>query len=87
MLPRFERIARYVFDIGGYHSKKGNIFGATRIKLLGVLYAGPQHTVEGEIKIVTVPTQNKPVSVAAIPNNLGIIIKSERLLDFENLFT
>ncbi len=75
-----------LFDIGSYQSKKGNFFGSSRIKLLGVLYAGPQHTVEGEIKIVMVPTQQKAVAIAEIPNNLGIIIKSERLIDFEGIF-
>lgn len=75
-----------LFDIGSYQSKKGNFMGASRIKLLGVLYAGPQHTVEGEIKIVLVPTQQKAISLAGIPNNLGIIIKSEQLLAFEGMF-
>jgi hypothetical protein len=75
-----------LFDVGGYQTKKGMFVGATRIKLLGVLYAGPQHTVEGEIKIVLVPTQQKAVSVAAIPNNLGIIIKAEELNAFEAMF-
>jgi hypothetical protein len=60
--------------------------GSSRIKLLGVLYAGPQHTVEGEVKVVLVPTQQKAVAVAGIPNNLGIIIKAEQLLAFEGAF-
>lgn len=76
-----------LFDIGSYQTRKGNFIGSSRVKLLGVLYAGPQHTVEGEIEIVAVPTQQKVVSVAGIPNNLGIVIKSERLLDFEGIFT
>jgi V8-like Glu-specific endopeptidase len=75
-----------LFDIGGYQTKKGNFIGTSRIKLLGVLYAGPQHTVEGDIKIVIVPTQQKAVSIAGIPNNLGVTIKSERLLAFEGAF-
>jgi hypothetical protein len=75
-----------LFDIGGYQTKKGTFLGPSRIKLLGILYAGPQYTVEGDIRIVMVPTKQKVVSVAGIPNNLGIIIKSERLLDFEGLF-
>jgi hypothetical protein len=74
-----------LFDIGSYQSKKGNFMGASRIKLLGVLYAGPQHTVEGEVRVVLVPTQQKAISLAGIPNNLGIIIKSEQLLVFEGL--
>ena len=55
----------------------------SRIKLLGVLYAGPQHTVQGDVLIVPVATQQKAITVAGIPNNLGIIIKAEQLLAFE----
>lgn len=75
-----------LFDIGGYQTKNANFMGSSRINLLGVLYAGPQHAVEGEVKIVTVPTQQKAISVSGIPNNLGIVIKSEKLLDFEGIF-
>lgn len=75
-----------LFDIGSYQTRKGNFMGSSRIKLLGVLYAGPQHTVEGEIKVVLVPTQQKAVSVAGIPNNLGIMIRSEQLNAFEGMF-
>ncbi len=60
-----------LFDIGSYQTRKGNFMGSSRIKLLGILYAGPQHTVEGEVKVVLVPTQQKAVSVAGIPNNLA----------------
>ena len=75
-----------LFDVGGYQTRKGTFMGGGRAKLLGVLYAGPQHTVEGEIKIVLVPTQQKAVSVAGIPNNLGVIIKAEQLNAFEGMF-
>jgi hypothetical protein len=74
-----------LFDIGSYHSRKGQFVGGSRIKLLGVLYAGPQYTVEGEVKVVLVPTQQKAISVAGLPINLGVIIKSEQLLAFEGL--
>jgi hypothetical protein len=50
---------------------------------LGILYAGPQLTVKGDVKVVTIPNlQQKPISVSHIPNNLGYVIKSELLLDF-----
>lgn len=75
-----------LFDVASYQTRKGTFMGSSRIKLLGVLYAGPQHTVEGEVKVVLVPTQQKAVSVAGIPNNLGIIIKAEQLLAFEGMF-
>lgn len=73
-------------DVGGYQTKKGTFMGSHRIKLLGVLYAGPQQTIEGEIKIIDVPAQQKAVSYSSMPINLGIIIKSEQLLAFESMF-
>lgn len=71
-----------LFEVGSYQTRNALVMGS-RIKLLGILYAGPQHTVEGDVKIVTVPTNQKPISVATIPNNLGIIIKAEQLRAFE----
>lgn len=75
-----------LFDVGSYKKRNGTVY-RSRIKLLGVLYAGPQHTIQGDIQIVTVPTQQKPISVATIPNNLGIIIKAEQLNAFEGRLT
>ena len=72
--------------MNGYRTRKGNYLGASRFKFLGVLYAGPQHTVEGEIQIVNVPVYQKPVSIAGIPNNLGIVIKADRVREFELVF-
>ena len=78
----------FLFDEGGYVDKRGNtVMGGTRIKLLGVLYAGPQHTVTGEIEIVTVPTVDKPMAFSGIPNNIGIVIKSEKLKEIDDLFS
>lgn len=73
-----------ICDIGGYTDKKGTLnLGHPRIMFLGILYAGPQLTVAGEIKIVTIPhVQQRAVSISSIPNNLGFIIKSECVLDF-----
>ena len=77
----------FVFNEGGYRDKRGNTFmGTSRIILLGVLYAGPQHTAQGDIQIVDVPTSERPVAISRIPNNLGLIIKAERILELENLF-
>lgn len=43
--------------------------------------------VTGDFQVVTVPdSQQKAVSVSSIPNNLGFIIKSERLLDLKPMF-
>lgn len=71
-------------NVGGYNDKNGSlILGGTRLFLLGILYAGPQLTVEGDIKVVTIPNvQHKALVVSQIPNNLGCVIKSSRILDF-----
>lgn len=77
----------FLYNQGGYATKSGGMMiGPGRLKLLGILYAGPQHTVSGEIKIVTIPTQNIPVAISTIPNNLGIVIKSTKLEAFEEMF-
>lgn len=72
-----------IFNTGGYQDKKGNIYVGPRTILLGVLYAGPQHTATGEIQIVEVPTKQQPVAFSRIPNNLGVVIKSKRILEFQ----
>jgi len=49
------------------------------------LYAGPQHTASGEIVLAPVPTQNKPVALTSIPNNLGYVIKATELDEIEEI--
>ena len=70
-----------ILNQGGYTDKKGNLkWGTGRVMLLGVLYAGPQHTAEGKIVFAALPK-----SYTSIPNNLGLVIKSSRLMDFKPL--
>ena len=54
-----------------------------RLKLLGIVYATYLHTVEGDIKIINTPVSKIPITQTQIPNNLGIVIHSRMLLDFE----
>lgn len=73
----------FLFNPGGWTSRDGSFhLGRERIRLLGVLYAAPEYTATGEIKIVDVPTARQAVAVSLIPN-LGFVIKSCRLDDFE----
>jgi hypothetical protein len=73
-----------LYNTGGWVDRQGTTrMGGARIRLLGVLYAGPQHTATGEVKIVTIPTQQRAVAFSTIPNNLGFVIKSSRLLELE----
>lgn len=69
----------FLYNEGTWSTKQGATIGGTRIKLLGLLYAGPQHTASGEVRIVNVPTQQRALAFSSIPNNLGFVIKSERL--------
>jgi hypothetical protein len=73
----------FLFSTGTYASRDGATVIGNRIKLLGILYGGPQFTAEGEIQIVNVPTHHKAVAMSRIPTNLGICIKSARLFEFE----
>lgn len=76
-----------LYNTGGYHTRAGGFaIGGTRIKLLGILYAGPQHTVTGELQIVAVPTRQDIQAISRIPNNLGLVIQSSRLRYFEEQF-
>ena len=75
-----------IFDQGGYMDARGNMnIGSSRVLLLGTLFAGPQHLAEGEIKVIDVPLQNIPISLSKIPNNLGFVVKAEKILDFKEL--
>ncbi len=76
----------FLYNIGGWATRTGDIvMGGARVKLLGVLYGGPQHTATGEIRIVNVPTRDAPVAISRIPNNLGLIIKSSCLTEFDDV--
>ncbi|ADT87619.1 trypsin-like peptidase domain-containing protein [Vibrio furnissii] len=65
---------------------EGTVFapGILRVRLLGILYAGPQHLASGEVKTVEIGIK-KNIALTAIPNNLGNVISSKALLDFEPL--
>jgi hypothetical protein len=77
----------FLFDNGIYtergmeRSKMG-----VRCFLLGTLYAGPQHTATGDIRVIDIPTKEQSITISRIPNNLGLVIKSKRLLDFIEIF-
>lgn len=76
----------FLYNTGGWTTRDGGmIMGGTRVKLLGLLYAGPQHTASGEIRIINVPTQQRAIAISTIPNNLGLIIKASRLLEMDDV--
>ncbi len=73
----------FLANIGSFVNETGTVYAGTRIALLGTLYAGPQHTATGEVKVIDVPTDTKPISITSIPINLGLVIHASKLNDFE----
>ena len=54
-----------------------------KVKLLGVVFATCLHNSLG--KIYEIPATNK-VSLTKIPNNLGVVVKADRIIELEQLF-
>lgn len=55
------------------------MLGSRRFKLLGILYSGPVHSVDGNIEVVDIPTTQHFIAVTGIPTNLGNVIKSRKM--------
>ena len=74
----------FLVELGRTISRSaGMSIGSSRVKLLGILYAGPMHFATGEIR--TVEIGQRSVAVTGIPNNLGYVISSRAVRDFEPL--
>ena len=73
----------FIVNEGSYRTGKG-LFIGSRIKLIGILRAGPMYSANGTIIIKDISTL--PFPVVDIPINLGVVIKSERLLEIETFY-
>lgn len=73
----------FILNEGMFSGGDGNAYVGNRIFFIGVLYAGPQHTVTGNIELVTIPTKTMPFSLTSIPINLGCVIKAEEIKELE----
>lgn len=71
-----------IYRPGTWIKQGDSHFKTTVFFLTGVLYAGPQHTAKGDIVIKEIPLKADMEGFMHIPNNLGFVIKSEKLLDF-----
>lgn len=72
-------------DLAGYPDRTNTVMIQPRLKLLGILCEGPEHKVDGKIEVSGVKTNLDIVPTSMIPMNLGLVIKSSRLRDFESL--
>lgn len=74
----------FIFNQGSY-SINNTLYAGSRLMLIGIVFAVAQHTVTGDLRIVDVPTNCIPQAVTNIPNNLGVVIKAKKILDFESI--
>jgi hypothetical protein len=72
----------FLLNRGTYKLKSGELISGDRCLLLGILYAGFEYSAKGEIKIVMEPQRLDTLAYTKIPINLGMVIRSSRLLDF-----
>ena len=72
---------------GSYATRGGDLAIGNRLALLGILYAGPQHTAAGEIIVQDIPTAARPIPISRIPSNLGNCIKASALQAFEGVLS
>lgn len=74
-----------IFNQGMWSTSQGANLGGERLVLLGLLYAGPQITASGEVTVQAVPTTNRVVANIPTMMHLGYVIRSERLLEMEEV--
>ena len=76
----------FLFNDNGWTDRHGNtMLGATRIKLIGVVYGVGLQTIDGNILIQNAPTQVVVPGQMVVPTNLGACIRASCILDFEPL--
>jgi len=75
-----------IFNQGSYSSRNGSLYLNTRLLLLGINYATYNKNYDGKIVPKAMYNVNDSLKViTAIPYNIGIVIKSQRILDFKPL--
>ena len=70
----------------GTFKTRGNVTVGSRALLLGVLFAGPVMSVDGNIRIEEIPTTSKPVFNINQMIHLGYYIKAKELLLLKSAF-
>lgn len=76
----------FILNENGYSDKRGTSYPAgKRVILLGILFAGPQMNVKGELVVEEVPTQQKISASSSLMINLGYYVKSQEILSFKPL--
>jgi hypothetical protein len=75
-----------LYNQGMFANRQGTTVVGSRIKLLGIVWGVKINPVNGEISIVPAPTQARTIVNSQVPNNLGVCVKTSRVLEFEPIF-
>lgn len=78
----FSWLIRFTLNESSYSTNNSVIIGS-KIILLGILFAAPQISVDGNIKIKEIPTQQIAIPNVNVMCNLGYYIKANELLAFK----
>jgi S1-C subfamily serine protease len=73
----------FLYNIGAWIEENGHAQLGTRVGLLGVVYGVVESSTEGEIRVISAPTQFTSKVFSNIPHNLGACVPSYCILDFE----
>lgn len=74
-----------IYNSNEYTVKDRTTYVRSRLIFLGILYAVHLHTVTGDVQVVKISDIPKIQAESMIPNNLGYVIKSSRIQDFEGI--
>jgi hypothetical protein len=71
-----------ILNEGSYSDAKNGaaLVAGNRAMLLGVLFAGPQMTVQGQIVVQNIPTGAQPLAVTPVMIHLGYYVKAREIL-------
>lgn len=69
----------FLFEDGLVRAGRDALSPGSRLVLLGVLWGGPQLTLEGRIEVRPVPHATAPVAVTSTPMNLGYVIQAGQI--------
>lgn len=71
----------FVYYVGGYADKAGNMYAGNRIHFLGIIAKVFQRVEKGDVKVIDIPTEQKAVAEVNQMIDLGIVFKAETIVE------
>lgn len=73
----------FLFEDGFYRGPGGGMTPGTKIALLGVLWGGPQISIQGKLEAVPAPHAVSAIPVTSFPMNLGFVVQADAISALE----